>query len=129
MTSVYRAVNAGDLHDFLALMHPEVELETSGIYPDFRASYRGLRGAVDYWEAARGVWDEFSIEIERLEDLDDKVLALLHQRVRGRNGIVVEHDWGHVFSFRDGLVSRVRAYASWDDALEFAGLGSGARGE
>jgi hypothetical protein len=34
-------------------MHPEVELTTSGIYPDFDATYRGHRGAVDYWEAAR----------------------------------------------------------------------------
>lgn len=129
MTSVYRAVNEGDLHAFLALMHPEVELESSGVYPDFRPTYRGLSGAVDYWEEARGVWDDFSIEIQRLETFDDGVVALLHQRVQGRNGIVVEHDWGHVFSVLDGLVCRVRAYESWGEALEVAGLGSGARGE
>jgi ketosteroid isomerase-like protein len=129
VTSLYRAVNEGDLQSFIALMHPEVELETSGAYPDFRATYSGLSGAVDYWEEARGVWEEFSIEIERVETFDDGVVVLLHQRVKGRNGIVVEHDWGHVFSVLDGLVWRVRAYADWDEALEVAGLGSGARGE
>lgn len=129
MRSLYRAVNEGDLQAFLALMHPEVELETSGIYPDFRATYRGIPGAVDYWEAARGVWDEFSIEIKQSEELADGVLVLVHQRVKGRNGIVVEHDWGHVFSILDGRVWRVRGYANWDEALDVAGLGSSARGE
>ena len=54
--SVYRAVNDGDLPAFLALMHPEVELTTSGVYPDFDATYNGHVGAVDYWAAAREIW-------------------------------------------------------------------------
>jgi ketosteroid isomerase-like protein len=126
VNSVYRAVNDGDLPAFLALMHPEVELTTSGIYPDFDTTYRGHLGAVDYWESARELWDSFSIEIGRRELVDDQVLVLVRQQVEGRDGIVVEHDWGHLFSFEGELIRRVRAYASWDEAAKEAGLGRGA---
>jgi ketosteroid isomerase-like protein len=125
--SVYRAVNDGDLPAFLALMHPEVELTTSGVYPDFDATYKGHIGAVDYWEAARELWDSFSIEIGRCELVGDQVLVLVRQQVEGRDGIVVEHDWGHLFSFEGGLIRRVRAYVSWDDAAKEAGLERGAQ--
>jgi ketosteroid isomerase-like protein len=123
--SVYRAVNDGDRAAFVALMHPEVELTTSGAYPDFDAAYRGHQGVADYWEAAREVWDAFSIEIGVCEPVGDDVLVQVRQYVEGRDGIIVEHDWGHLFSFADGLIRSVRAYASWAAAAEAAGLTSG----
>jgi ketosteroid isomerase-like protein len=127
VNSVYRAVNDGDLPAFLALMHPEVELTTSGVYPDFDPTYRGHRGAVDYWEAARELWDSFSVEIGRVELVGDQVLVLIHQRVEGREGIVVEHDWGHLFSFSGDLIRRVRGFVRWDEATRAAEMESEAR--
>jgi ketosteroid isomerase-like protein len=124
--SVYRAVNEDDLPAFLALMHPDVEFATSGVYPDFSPTYHGHEGAVEYWKAARGLWEAFSIRIGRVEPVGDQVLAAVHQRVEGRDGIVVEHDWGHLFSFADGLICRARGYTSWDEAKEAATLESGA---
>lgn len=124
---VYRAVNEGDLPAFIALMHADVELTTSGIYPDFHAAYRGHRGAVDYWEAAREVWDAFAIEIVSCEPAGENVLVQIRQQVEGRNGIAVEHDWGHLFSFEDGLIRRVRAYVSWEAAVQAADLARRAR--
>jgi ketosteroid isomerase-like protein len=125
--SVYRAVNDDDLPAFLALLHPEVEFTTSGIYPDFSPSYHGHEGAVEYWKAARGLWDAFSIRIGQVEAVGDQVLAAVHQRVEGRDGIVVEHDWGHLFSFADGLIRRARGYTSWDEAKEAALVEAGAQ--
>ena len=124
--SIYRAVNEGNLSAFLAMMHLDVELTTSGIYPDFSPTYRGHGGAIEYWEAARGLWDAFSIEIGQCELVGDQVVASVRQRVQGRDEIVVEHDWGHLFSFADGLISQVRAYASPESAREAALLESGA---
>jgi ketosteroid isomerase-like protein len=124
--SIYRAVNEDDLSAFLALMHPEVELTTSGVYPDFNPTYRGRRGAVEYWEAARGLWDAFSIEIGECEPVGDQVVASVQQRVKGRDEITVEHEWGHLFSFADGLISRVRGYSSPEAAKKAALLEIGA---
>jgi ketosteroid isomerase-like protein len=81
--NVYRAVNENDLSRFVDLMHPEVELLTSGVYPDFKPSYRGHSGAADYWQAARSLWDNFEVEIKRCKAVGDRVLVLLNQRVSG----------------------------------------------
>jgi ketosteroid isomerase-like protein len=126
--SVYQAVNENDRDAFLDLMHPEVQLMTSGVYPDFSESYRGHPGALKYWEAARGLWENFSIDIKRCDSVGDRVLVLLQQHVEGREGIVVKHDWGHVFAFADDLIWRVTGFASWEAAVEAVGVESGTRG-
>jgi ketosteroid isomerase-like protein len=126
--SLYQAVNEDDLSTFLDLMHTDVELRTSGVYPDFRESYRGHSGAADYWEAARGLWDNFEIEIKSSEVVDDRVLVLLNQHVEGREGIAVDHEWGHLFYFEDGRIRCVIGYDSWQAARQAAGAGSGVRG-
>jgi ketosteroid isomerase-like protein len=124
--SVYRAVEEDDMSAFLALLHPEVELTTSGIFPDLSPTYRGHQGAAEYWKAVGpgGLWDSFTIEVVQCEPVGDQVVASLHQRVQGRDGVVVEHDWGHLFSFADGLISRARAYLSPEAAKEVADLES-----
>ena len=123
--SLYQAVNEDDLSTFLDLMHPDVELRTSGVYPDFRESYRGRSGAADYWEAARGLWTNFEIEIKSSEVVGERVLVLLNQHVEGREGIAVDHEWGHLFDFEDGRIRRVVGYDSWQAARGAAGAGSG----
>jgi ketosteroid isomerase-like protein len=125
---VYRAVNENDLSTFVDLMHPEVELLTSGIYPDFKPSYRGHSGAADYWQAARSLWDNFEVEIKSCEAVGDRVLVLLNQHVQGREGIEVHHQWGHLFELADHLIRRVTAYDSWEAASEAARAESGVGG-
>ena len=125
--NVYRAVEEDDMSAFLALLHPEVELTTSGIFPDLSPTYRGHQGAVDYWKAVGpgGLWDSFTIEVVRCEPVGDQVVASVHQRVQGRDGVVVEHDWGDLYSFADGLISRARAFLTPEAAKEVAVLESG----
>jgi ketosteroid isomerase-like protein len=121
---VYRAVNEDDLSAYLAVLHPEIELTTSGVFPDLSPSYRGYEGAVEYWKAVGpgpgGLWDAFTIELRECEPIGDQVVASVHQRVEGRDGVVVEHDWGHLYSFAEGLISRARAYVSPEAAKEAA---------
>lgn len=123
---VYRAVEEDDMSAFLALLHPEVELTTSGIFPDLSPTYRGHEGAADYWKAVGpgGLWDAFTIDVAQCEPVGDQVVASVHQRVQGRDGVVVEHDWGHLFSFAEGLIRRARAYVSPEAAKEVAVLES-----
>jgi ketosteroid isomerase-like protein len=122
--SVYQAVNEDDLPAFLALLHPEVELTTSGVFPDLSPTYRGHEGAIDYWNAVGpglgGLWDSFTIEVTECELVGDQVVASVHQRVQGRDGVAVEHDWGHLYSFADGLISRARAFLGPEAAREAA---------
>jgi ketosteroid isomerase-like protein len=125
--SLCQAVNENDLSTCLDLTHSDVELRTSGIYPDFRPSDRGRSGAANYWEAARGVWDNFEIEIKSCKAASDRVLVPLNQHVQGRDGIAVAHEWGHLFEFEGNRIRSVIAYDNWQAATEAADAGSGVR--
>ncbi len=57
------------------------------------------------------------------------LLALVSQRVEGRDGIVAEHDWGHLYELADDLIRRGVAYASWEAGIEAARAESGVRGD
>jgi ketosteroid isomerase-like protein len=121
---VYQAVNEDDKSGFLALLHPDVELTTSGVFPDLSPSYRGHQGAMEYWKLVGpgpgGLWDSFTIEVLECETVGDQVVATIHQRVEGRDGVVAEHDWGHLYSFADGLILRARAFLSPEAARKTA---------
>lgn len=121
---VYRAVNEDNMSAFLALLHPEVELTTSGVFPDLSPTYRGHQGATEYWKLVGpgpgGLWDSFTIEVRQCEAVGDQVVATVHQHVKGRDGVVAEHDWGHLYSFADGLILCARAFLSPEAARETA---------
>ena len=70
----------------------------------------------------RGPWKDFSIRIDRIEDLGERLLALITFCVTGRDGIETSSHWAHVVTYRDGFPTVTENYASWGDALEAVGL-------
>ena len=60
---------------------------------------------------------------DEFRDLGDRVLLLGRTEGRGRgSGVQVDSPIGVVFDFRDGKMSRVRAYLDHGEALRAAGL-------
>jgi ketosteroid isomerase-like protein len=55
-------------------------------------------------------------------DRGDRVLTLTHMRGRGRDGIEVVLEMGHLWTFRDGRIARMEAFADPQQALEAVGL-------
>jgi uncharacterized protein len=87
--------------------------------------YRGRdevqRGFAE-WLAA---WDTFRFEPEEMLDHGDHVVVGGMQIGRGRgSGAEVRFPTFHVFTLRDGQVTRHRSYRDRSDALEAAGLGT-----
>lgn len=79
----------------------------------------GVRRALAEWFEP---WDEYRIEVDRLTDLGDDVLAETRQYARGKgSGIQVEHRVFQLWTLRDGKIRRVRMYFDEADALEAAG--------
>jgi ketosteroid isomerase-like protein len=118
------AWNRGALEEWLEDITPEWEFVPSGVFPGLDPIYRGREGALELWDAMRGPWDNegFRFEIERIEDLGETVLALATIRARGKaSGVEVALKWAHVVTYRSGH-QQTRNYASWDEALEAAGL-------
>jgi ketosteroid isomerase-like protein len=68
-------------------------------------------------------WDGFESEAEDFRDLGDKVLVTERQRATGKSsGIEIDMTAYAIWTFRDGLVARVRWEIDWERAEEAAGL-------
>jgi ketosteroid isomerase-like protein len=111
-----------DLSGWLEFMAPEIELHLSGVFPDLAPVYRGYEGVREFVARFNATWEELTPDTYRYEDLGDRVLSLTHMRGRGRDGIEVVLEMGHVWTFRDGLIRRMDAFADPEKALEAAGL-------
>jgi ketosteroid isomerase-like protein len=111
-----------DLTGWLEFMAPEIELHLSGVFPDLEPVYRGHEGVREFFAHFNTTWEELVPEVYRFVDLDDRVLALSHFRGRGRNGIEVVLEMGHVWTLRDRLIVRMDAFADPRKALEAVGL-------
>ncbi len=119
----FDAWNRDDLEAQLAMLHPEFEYVTSGLFPGLAPIYRGHAGYKDFWRDFKQVWESLRIEIDDLREVgDEQYVALLTFEARSRDGLTVRRQFGNVLSGRDGLAVRVEAFGSWAEALEVVGL-------
>jgi uncharacterized protein len=122
--SAFDAWNRGEIEGFTEHMSEDVAwLEVSG-RPEGPATERvgrdrlrkGLESLFDAWESYR-------VEIERMDDLGDRVVVVVREVGRGRaSGVEVDGRWGYLITVRDGEMVRVEAYREARRALELAGL-------
>jgi len=86
----------------------------------------GTRRGVDSFNRAIAnvfaAWDDVRFEIERVIDNGDDVVVLgrIHGHIHGP-GMEVDSPHGQIWSFRDGLVTRMRWVNSHSEALEESG--------
>ncbi|MHB8234092.1 MAG: nuclear transport factor 2 family protein [Solirubrobacteraceae bacterium] len=86
-------------------------------------SYRGREGMARYFSEAEETWESFCVSGEEFRDLGGRVLVLGRMEGRGRSsGVVVDTPYTMIVEFRDGKVSRSRAYLDHAEALRAAGL-------
>ena len=121
VSRVYEAMNGRDVDRIEELAHPEAEWISDprlGIKP-----HRGRDEVIRFFTDQAEMFEELRIEVERLADSGDKVLALI--RVNGRggaSGAEVEISVGHVWTIKDGRVVRGEGYGDRDEAVRAAGL-------
>jgi ketosteroid isomerase-like protein len=100
----YEAWNCDDCDAWLALLDPEIEIHTSGVFPDLAAEYRGHRRARKFWRQMHEPWETFLIEVERIEEEGDCAAAAIRFRGRGvDSGVEVDMKFGSGIRVRDGL--------------------------
>jgi uncharacterized protein len=117
------AFNSGDLARILALSDPEIEAEVPASISSEPDTYRGHEGIRRYFESFWDVMDEIRFEGEQFADAGESIVVELRVTARGRQtGILVEQRNAGVWVIRDGRVLGIRAYASFPEALEAAGL-------
>jgi ketosteroid isomerase-like protein len=68
-------------------------------------------------------FDELRLDLETTLDAGEHVVALIHQRVHIRgSGSQLEHRVAWYLEVRNGKITRVHTYFSWEEALKAAGL-------
>jgi ketosteroid isomerase-like protein len=119
----FEAIGARDLDALLALYDPEIEFQPlTGMQVEL-GGYQGHAGVRRYLEEAAEVWDEMLPRVDDLHAVGDHVVILGACAVRGRgSGAVSDNPMAWVLTFRDGKVTRHRAYRTSEEALDAAGL-------
>jgi ketosteroid isomerase-like protein len=105
------------------VLHPDVVWEMStyrgAILP---GTYFGVEGVREFLGTWTEPFEDWSVQIDEIFDAGDRVLTIGTQRGKPHDGPEVEMHFGQLWSFRDGLVSRMEMYATREEALEAAGL-------
>lgn len=117
------AFNARDIEAMLALCDPSIEFH-SVFAAVGGASYRGHDELRRWHRELQEAWGgEIRLEPEVFFDLGERILSFYVYRARGlHSGAEVAMPAASVVSFRDGLLTYVKAYFHRADALNDLGL-------
>lgn len=116
------AITRHDLDAAYAVCHPDIEflsvLAVSG------ETYLGHDGIRQYFEDVASVWEEWRVEVHRVEQAaDGRVVIVMTMHARGKeSGASWSELTGHVWSLRDGRLLRNQPFRHPDAALREVGL-------
>jgi ketosteroid isomerase-like protein len=115
----FEAWNRDDCDAWLELLHPDVEISTSGVFPDFAPAYYGHAQAAKFWRRLREPWEEFRIEIEEITEDGDSATGAIRFRARGTDsGVEVDMRFGTGIRVRDGLATELVNRRTPEEARE-----------
>lgn len=119
----FQALRAFDVDALLSLYDPNVEfLPLTGTRVE-SGGYRGHEGVRAYVTEARDLWDVLEPHGQEFTDLGDRVVVAGHCRFRGRgSGAESDPACAWVIGVRDGRIVSHRTCATYDEALEAAGV-------
>jgi len=120
---VYEAWNAHDWDRVVAEIEPEHVLHLTGLLPGFRPVYEGKDGMREFLENFDVIWKDFRVDVERIEDAGEDVVALV--RLCGTatgSGVPVSIEYAHVFHLEGNRALRTDGYRTWQEALDAAGI-------
>jgi hypothetical protein len=122
---IYNALGNGDVPTVVAAMDPAIEWnEAEGFPYSDHNPYIGPDAVVEGVLGRLGSeWDGFTVNVERLLDAGDSVIALgRYTATHGTTGIPLDAQFAHVWDLRDGRAVRFQQYT---DTLQ-ASTASGA---
>jgi ketosteroid isomerase-like protein len=124
LLTAYEAWNRDDCDAWLELLDPDVEVHTSGVFPDLAAVYRGHRRAAKFWRQMREPWETFRIDVERIEEEGDAAMAAVRFRARGADsGLEVDMRFANAIRVRDGLATQLVNRRTLEEARDALGPG------
>jgi ketosteroid isomerase-like protein len=117
------AITERDVDAGLALCHEEVEFFSLMAQLEAR-TYRGHSGITRYFEDVESTWDEWRVDVERIDAAPDgRVVIVMSTHMCGKgSGIPLTERVAHVWEFKDEKLWRAQLYRDPAEALAVAGL-------
>jgi uncharacterized protein (TIGR02246 family) len=117
---VIAAVNARDIHGYLACCTENVEL----LMPVVGSQYLGADGIRRFFTDIEDAGPDFRIEVQRVQAIGESLaIAFVRTSSTGRvSGIATGAEGANVYDFNDGKISRIRIFFDRDEALRAVGL-------
>jgi ketosteroid isomerase-like protein len=123
---VRRALEAWNQRDgdlALSYLATEIEWEPASPAAVERSVYRGhdevSSAAAALWET----WEVFRFDETEIRDLGDTILWLGHVHVKGgASHVELDQEFANHYLVRSGKIVRAKAFLSWQEGLEAAGL-------
>lgn len=120
--AAYAALNRNDIPAFVTVFDPRVERIEPADSPE-AGIFRGLDAVTAHIAKARGTWAEGRCEPEKFFVVGDRIIVLVHVRVRLKQEI----EWregrtADVFTFHNGKVIEFRTFFDERQAFEWAGV-------
>jgi ketosteroid isomerase-like protein len=120
--TVFEAWNNADLDSVTDLLSEDIQWREIGGRPERQAT-SGRENLREGLESLFETWQYYRLEPEEIQDVGDRVVAVLREVARGRSsGLEVEGRWGYVITVREGRLTRVEAYRDPRDARAAVGL-------
>jgi ketosteroid isomerase-like protein len=112
---MYAAVNARDRAAIRELTAPDIVVGTTV------EAFHGPDALLEWMDDGDDAFDDFTVELLEVEELDGLVVASMRQRGRGKaSGAEVDDRITHVWTVRDGRATRMQSFAHYDDAVRYA---------
>jgi ketosteroid isomerase-like protein len=119
LLAAYEAWNRDDCDAWLAMLDPEVEIRTSGVFPDFAPVYRGHAEAARFWRRLREPFETFRIDVERIDEEGDCAISAIRFCATGADsGVEVDMRFSNGIRVRDGLATELVNRRTMDEARE-----------
>jgi ketosteroid isomerase-like protein len=118
---VIGAYNAGDLDALLALLDPGVKFvaRTSGV----EGAGTGHDGVRSWWDDNRGAFEDLHIELDRVVDGGNWVVAAGISHIKGgQSGVALDVPFAQAVEYREDKVVRFESFHTLAEALKAAGL-------
>jgi ketosteroid isomerase-like protein len=113
--SLYHAFKRGDIAPIIAALTPDIDWQVHGDPKDFPTigRWKGPNGAADFFRKVAETLDVVEFSPQEFQAAGDTVVALgrYDWKVRA-TGKPAGGEWCHVFTFKNGKVSRFREYSN-----------------
>ncbi len=120
LRDAYAAFNRGDMNAAVASLAADIEWIEPREFPG-GGSYRGRESAKQYLAHSRAAWAEVSSEPEQFIPAGNRIVVLVHARVRAEGS----SEWqdvrlADVYTFQGGKAIQMRAFADREETLRWA---------